>query len=286
MQYYAELFGAAVYDLYFEFGRETAAALASMLETYLGGSDRLLDVCTGTGFLAFELARKSPSRRVLGVDIDEEAIALARHKATRAGLARLEFAVGDASVMPVGEAAFDAVVANQIPSQHERIIDAMVRAARPSGVLGVAVQHPPGPNNQFLSWQYEVDRKLAERWNLPAPATPDRAGTSEDAMRSALKRRGLSVLFVERRESQPADYRTRLMTLMAQPTVLRAVIAHSLRLDSGDNQALMAGCHDFIEVGRRVLDDSFGGRLSYQYLLFGARKDKACPRLGVSAARS
>src|SRR3954447_17953589 len=67
--------------------RSRAADLA-----HVGPGDRALDVATGTGDLAVELARRvGPSGEVVGADFSEEMLALARRKAPE-----LRFEWGDA----------------------------------------------------------------------------------------------------------------------------------------------------------------------------------------------
>lgn len=73
--------------------------------------ERLLDVATGTGDQAIALARKIKGCRVVGVDISEGMLEVARRKIDRAGLGeRVELRAGCAEALPVGaEERFDAV---------------------------------------------------------------------------------------------------------------------------------------------------------------------------------
>jgi demethylmenaquinone methyltransferase/2-methoxy-6-polyprenyl-1,4-benzoquinol methylase len=65
-----------------------------------------LDVCCGTGDLAFLLRRRvGPAGRVVGVDFAEPMVRLARQRA--AGRRGLWFVQGDAEALPLPEAAFD-----------------------------------------------------------------------------------------------------------------------------------------------------------------------------------
>src|SRR5437667_6253337 len=85
--------------------RARAADLAAV-----GPGSRVLDVATGTGDLALELARRvSPGGAVVGSDFAEAMLARARAKAdARAGTVRPRFELGDALALPYAEDSFDA----------------------------------------------------------------------------------------------------------------------------------------------------------------------------------
>ena len=75
------------------------------LETFgtLDGESDLcvVDLCTGSGCLAFAFAKAYPSAKVVGIDLSEGALAVARMNAERLGLGQIEFIhadVGAASV--------------------------------------------------------------------------------------------------------------------------------------------------------------------------------------------
>ena len=69
-----------------------------------------LDLCCGTGDLAFELReRVGPSGRVIGADFSERMLELARDKATERNVPDVTFEWADALELPYAEASFDAV---------------------------------------------------------------------------------------------------------------------------------------------------------------------------------
>ena len=75
-----------------------------------GPVEEILDVATGTGDLALEILRMNP-RRVVGVDISEEMLSVARSKARRKGAdKRVVFQHGDAEALPFEDGAFDAAL--------------------------------------------------------------------------------------------------------------------------------------------------------------------------------
>jgi ubiquinone/menaquinone biosynthesis C-methylase UbiE len=71
-----------------------------------------LDIGCGTGFLALQLA--SLGHRVLGIDAAQEMLALARTKATRAGLYNANFHEADAEHLPYAAGTFDLVVERHV----------------------------------------------------------------------------------------------------------------------------------------------------------------------------
>ncbi|MBB3231500.1 peptide chain release factor N(5)-glutamine methyltransferase [Halomonas stenophila] len=88
---------------------ETLVAAALALAPDVPG--RLLDLGTGTGAVALAFASERPSWAVVGVDLRPEAVALARHNATRLGIGNAEFRASDWFAALPGER-FALIVAN------------------------------------------------------------------------------------------------------------------------------------------------------------------------------
>lgn len=87
------------------FGRATIERLN------LRSGQTVLDVCSGSGASALPAAvAVGPGGRVIGVDLAENLLELARAKARQAGLTQTEFRVGDMLSLEFPDAAFDAVV--------------------------------------------------------------------------------------------------------------------------------------------------------------------------------
>ena len=128
--------------------RVRAADLAGV-----GPGDRVLDVATGTGDLALELAgRVGPEGEVVGSDFSEEMLARARDKDAD-GRVRFEWA--NAMSLPYERGTFDAVTAGfgvRNFADLGRGIAEMARVLRPGGRMVVleftTPQRPP------LSWFY------------------------------------------------------------------------------------------------------------------------------------
>jgi ubiquinone/menaquinone biosynthesis C-methylase UbiE len=113
------------------------APLAAALDTVAGPVEDALDVGTGTGAAALEVAERFPAARVVGVDIAPEMVERARQKAGSG--ASISFEVGDASELPYGDASFDLVTAaNMIP-----FFDELARVVRPGGTVVLAYSLGP-----------------------------------------------------------------------------------------------------------------------------------------------
>jgi len=117
---------------------ENYQAMARRIVADVGGVDRALDVATGTGLAAFELARRVGV--VDGVDFSPEMIAIARRKAADMDVANVRFGVQSAYELLFPDCAFDAVViANAVHSMEspQRALAEARRVLKPNGVLVV-----------------------------------------------------------------------------------------------------------------------------------------------------
>ena len=132
--------------------RERAADLA-----HVGPGARVLDVATGTGDLAIELARRvAPGGEVVGSDFSEAMLARARRKSKPAG-AGLQFEWGDALQLPFADGSFDAATVGfgaRNFSDLQRGLEEMVRVVRPGG--RVVVLEFTSPTRPPLSTFYSL----------------------------------------------------------------------------------------------------------------------------------
>jgi release factor glutamine methyltransferase len=74
-------------------------------------SARVLDVATGSGAVALAIAHERPLDSVIGTDVSEAALAVARRNAERLGLARVDFRTGS-WFAPVAGERFAVIVSN------------------------------------------------------------------------------------------------------------------------------------------------------------------------------
>jgi demethylmenaquinone methyltransferase/2-methoxy-6-polyprenyl-1,4-benzoquinol methylase len=131
--------------------RERAVDIARV-----GPGSQVLDVATGTGDLALELARRvAPGGEVVGSDFSEGMLARARRKAGAASNLRFEW--GDALDLTYADDSFDAATAGfgvRNFSDLARGLAEMVRVVRPGG--RVVVLEFTTPARPPLSWFYRL----------------------------------------------------------------------------------------------------------------------------------
>jgi demethylmenaquinone methyltransferase/2-methoxy-6-polyprenyl-1,4-benzoquinol methylase len=100
--------------------------------------DAVLDICCGTGDLAFELAQRvSPGGHVVGCDFSEQMLDLAREKAARRG-APVRFEWADALQLPYDDDRFDAVTVGfgiRNFADRDKGLREMARILKPGGRL-------------------------------------------------------------------------------------------------------------------------------------------------------
>jgi ubiquinone/menaquinone biosynthesis C-methylase UbiE len=131
------------------------APLAAALGAVDGPVEVALDVGTGTGAAALEIAERFPAARVVGVDIAPEMVERAREKAR--DNPNLSFEVGDASALFYNDASFDLVTAaNMIP-----FFDELARAVRRGGTLVLAFSL--GPQTPIYVAADRIRKQLAPR---------------------------------------------------------------------------------------------------------------------------
>jgi SAM-dependent methyltransferase len=105
-------------------GPDSGAPFEAALDRVEGPVRRALDVGTGTGAGALEIAKRFQGAEIVGLDVSPAMLEEARRIAPG-----VEFVEGDASALPFGNGEFDLVAhANMIP-----FLDETARVLRPGG---------------------------------------------------------------------------------------------------------------------------------------------------------
>lgn len=107
----------------------------------LGEHPRVLDVATGTGDLAIEIARACSGATVVGLDPSPGMLAVAEQKLAKRGLTdRVKLVEGDAQVLPQGNCEMDAATIafgiRNVPDRPKALRE-LARVVRPGGKIAV-----------------------------------------------------------------------------------------------------------------------------------------------------
>jgi ubiquinone/menaquinone biosynthesis C-methylase UbiE len=122
------------------YGRRTVERLA------LTAGSTVLDVGCGSGASAIPAASiVGPDGRVIGADLAERLLDLARDKARRKGFRNVEFRHGDMEALGFPDAMFDAVISVFsiffVPDMTNQVAE-LWRMVRPGGQLGITTWGP------------------------------------------------------------------------------------------------------------------------------------------------
>ncbi len=126
-----------------------------ILEAIPKGSTRILDQACGTGILTFKIARRFPRSRVVGVDVLEEYLRIAKEKAKGENLANVQFILGRAEeVLLHGD--FDCITSSYL-AKYAKLESLTRNAGKMLRSGGVLVMHdftyPPDPAFARL-WEF------------------------------------------------------------------------------------------------------------------------------------
>ena len=101
----------------------------------------VLDVASGTAAVAIELARRAPSREVIGIDQSEEMLDAGRARVSEAGLGeQIDLREGRAESLPFGDAEFDALTFTYLlryVDDPPATMRELARVVRPRGTIAM-----------------------------------------------------------------------------------------------------------------------------------------------------
>lgn len=106
----------------------------------LNDSSSILDVATGTGVASLYLAETRKNANVIGIDLTEGMLDMAREKAKEKNIQNIDFQIANARELPFEDNTFDAVVSlrlfHHIPNKHRKTyLDEMRRVLKPGGIV-------------------------------------------------------------------------------------------------------------------------------------------------------
>ena len=162
----ADHYSLAALNFWDRFGAATVSRLP------LTAGHTVLDLCCGAGASAIPAARAvGPEGRVLGVDLAEPLLEMARARAAREGLANVQFRYGDATRTALPDGSFDAVICVFgvffAPDMAEFVAE-MWRLVRPGGVLAITTWGPDlfePANTAFWEAVRDVEPALFKAFN-------------------------------------------------------------------------------------------------------------------------
>jgi demethylmenaquinone methyltransferase/2-methoxy-6-polyprenyl-1,4-benzoquinol methylase len=107
-----------------------------ILEKIPEGSNKIMDQACGTGILTLRIARQFPHCRVVGVDLLDEYLTLAKEKARRLKLENVEFILGRAEEVFPGDG-FDCITSSYLAKYAElgSLVQNVRKMLRPGGTL-------------------------------------------------------------------------------------------------------------------------------------------------------
>ena len=183
----ADFFDHPANTFWERFGRRTIELLG------LNAGERVLDVCCGSGASAIPAAQAvGPTGSVVGVDLAENLLELARTKARKHDLANVQFESGDMTALRFADDSFDAVVCVFgiffVPEM-EVALRELKRVLRPAGRMAITTWGPrlfEPVNTVFWNEVREIRPELYKGFN-----PWDRICT-EDGLRSLLAEVGLT----------------------------------------------------------------------------------------------
>ena len=101
--------------------------------------NKVLDIATGTGDVALQISKSINPNQIIGLDLSQQMLAIARVKAAKAGK-EIEFMHGDSEKLPFAEHLFDACTVSFGVRNFENLelgLEEMYRVLRPGGLLAV-----------------------------------------------------------------------------------------------------------------------------------------------------
>lgn len=155
------------------FGQDPRWRRALLEAVHPQPGDRVLDVATGTGLVAFELARRGC--QVVGLDQSEDMLGVARRRLTAHPElhGRVSFVDGEAERLPFVDATFDALTFTYLlryVDDRAATMRELARVVRPGGRIGMVEFGVPGSAALRAAWRVHTRVGLPLVGRLVSPA--------------------------------------------------------------------------------------------------------------------
>jgi len=98
----------------------------------------VLDIATGTGDLALQIGKQLPEAHVIGLDLSEGMLDVARKKAVQRELPGIQFVKGDSENLPFPDSQFDAITVSFGIRNFEHLevgLEEILRVLKPGGIF-------------------------------------------------------------------------------------------------------------------------------------------------------
>ncbi|MFP6759756.1 MAG: methyltransferase domain-containing protein [Alphaproteobacteria bacterium] len=210
---------------------------------------RVLDVCTGPGYLADGATRRGAE--AVGLDFADNVVDMARRQVPGAA-----FHQGDAQDLPFADATFDAVVCGygiiHVP-EPEKALTEMIRVVRPGGRIAVSVWEGPIPDSGFGLIYAAVGAKGTMDVALPHGPNFFQFGT-EETLRDALLTVGLSDV-----DAATCPLNWHVASVMQILATIDTGTVRARALMEAQNEHEVAGIIGYLETALESRADSAGG---------------------------
>lgn len=130
---------------------------------------KLLEIGPGPGYVSIEIAKLLPEMEIIGLDISDTMIEIAKKNANEHGLSeRIQFRKGDASKIPFEDRSFDFVVSSG--SLHHwkkpvQVFNEVYRVLKSNCRAMISDLRKDAPQEKIEEWANVIDSKIM-RWGL------------------------------------------------------------------------------------------------------------------------
>jgi ubiquinone/menaquinone biosynthesis C-methylase UbiE len=154
-----------LFDLIFLFGSK-GNPRSGLLSAISNTSQRVLDVCVGTAASSLLVASHNPKNRIVGIDISDAMMAVARRKIAHKKLVNLEVQNMSADALQFADNSFDVVMISFALHEfqnelREKIFQEVARVLKPGGTFCVI---------DFARQGSRLNRAFIKLWTILEPS--------------------------------------------------------------------------------------------------------------------